>query len=86
MINEGARILDEGVALRGSDIDVIFVYGYGWPAHKGGPMYHADVIGAATVLEQLRALQAEHGAAFEPSPLVERLAAEGGRFSEVVTA
>ncbi len=72
MINEGAHILDEGIALRGSDIDLVWVTGYGWPAHKGGPMFHADHIGLSTVVEQI---PARTGAT--PSPLLVRLAESG---------
>ncbi|RYY29150.1 MAG: 3-hydroxyacyl-CoA dehydrogenase [Sphingomonadales bacterium] len=72
MINEGARILDEGIALRGSDVDLVWTTGYGWPAHRGGPMFHADVIGLNAVVEGLGKI------GIEPSPLLIRLAAEGG--------
>jgi 3-hydroxyacyl-CoA dehydrogenase len=82
MINEGAKILEEGVASRASDIDVIFVYGYGWPIYKGGPMYHADRLGVARVGARLRELQADHGDAFAPAELLKRLAAEGGSFTD----
>ena len=81
LINEGAKILDEGIASRATDIDVIYVYGYGWPATKGGPMYHADQVGLAVIRDRLRALERDHGPAFTPSPLLERLADEGGRFT-----
>lgn len=77
MINEGAEILREGKALRASDIDVIWINGYGWPAYRGGPMYYADEVGLKTIVDQLRALAAEHGERFTPSPLLEQLAAEG---------
>jgi 3-hydroxyacyl-CoA dehydrogenase len=72
MIDEGAKILDEGIALRGSDIDLVWITGYGWPAHTGGPMFHADVIGLRTVVEGLGMI------GLEPSPLLRRLADEGG--------
>ena len=77
LINEGAKILDEGIALRASDIDLVWVTGYGWPAHKGGPMFYADQIGAAKVLEGLKGLPG-----VTPSPLLERLAAANGKFND----
>lgn len=79
VINEGAKVLEEGIALRSSDIDVALQFGYGWPAYRGGPMFEADRIGLPTVLERLKALEASHGERFRPSPLIERLAAEGKR-------
>lgn len=82
MINEGAEILREGKAQRSSDIDIIWINGYGWPAYRGGPMYYADQIGLQTIVDQLRALEAEHGARFKPSALLEQLAAKGQKFSD----
>jgi 3-hydroxyacyl-CoA dehydrogenase len=81
MINEGAKILEEGKAQRASDIDIIWIYGYGWPVYRGGPMFYADTVGLKTVLERLRAFEARFGADFKPAPLLEKLAAEGGSFS-----
>ena len=72
MINEGVKILDEKIARRASDIDVIWVNGYGWPAYRGGPMYYADSIGLDHLLARLAAFQATRGDAFAPSPLLER--------------
>ncbi|CAN5155567.1 3-hydroxyacyl-CoA dehydrogenase NAD-binding domain-containing protein [soil metagenome] len=83
MVNEGARILDEGIASRASDIDIIWVTGYGWPKYSGGPMFWADLQGLPTVLEKLKTLQAAHGEDFTPSPLIERLAAEGKGFGDL---
>jgi len=83
MVNEGAKILEEGIALRASDIDVAWVYGFGWPAWRGGPMYYADSLGAGAVLGLMKRLQARHGRDFAPSRLLERLADEGGRFSDL---
>jgi 3-hydroxyacyl-CoA dehydrogenase len=81
MINEGAKILDEGIAIRASDIDVVWVNGYGWPLYRGGPMHHADHIGLAEVVAKLKA----YGPLMEPnftiSPLLERMAAEGKKFT-----
>ncbi len=82
MVNEGARILDEGIAARASDIDIIWVTGYGWPRYRGGPMFWADLEGLPKVLDRLRALQAAHGDDFAPSPLIERLVADGKQFKD----
>ncbi len=86
MINEGARILAEGIAARPGDIDVIWVYGYGWPAWRGGPMFHADLIGLARIRDRL-ALYAERSgdATLKPAPLLERLAGEGKGFMSLAT-
>tara|TARA_R110002072_G_scaffold25932_8_gene86351 strand:+ start:1540 stop:3609 length:2070 start_codon:yes stop_codon:yes gene_type:complete len=82
MINEGAKILQEGIALRASDIDVVYVYGYGWPVYRGGPMHYANTIGLDQVVEKLRRYQAQSGEAFwEPSALLLNLAEEGQGFS-----
>jgi 3-hydroxyacyl-CoA dehydrogenase len=82
MINEGARILDEGIAARPGDIDVIWVYGYGWPVWRGGPMYYADQLGLAHIRDRL-ALYAERSGdqTLRPAPLISRLAAEGRGFA-----
>ncbi len=82
MINEGAKILAEGKAQRASDIDIVWIYGYGWPVYRGGPMFYADTVGLKTVLEKLRAFQARFGDDFMPAPLLEKLAHEGGAFSK----
>lgn len=82
MINEGAEILRQGKALRASDIDVIWINGYGWPAYRGGPMYYADQTGLQVIVDRLRALEAEYGARFKPSALLEHLAARGQKFSD----
>ncbi|ONG48796.1 3-hydroxyacyl-CoA dehydrogenase [Pseudoroseomonas deserti] len=82
MINEGARILEEGIAARPGDIDVVWLYGYNWPAWKGGPMHHADAVGLAKVAERLSVYAAQTGdATLQPAPLLARLAAEGQGFS-----
>ncbi len=82
MVNEGARILDEGIAARASDIDIVWVTGYGWPKYRGGPMFWADLQGLPAVLARLKALEAAHGSDFAPSPLIERLAAENKSFKD----
>ena len=81
MINEGAKILEEGIAMRASDIDVVYVYGYGWPVYRGGPMHYANSLGLDKVLAKLRHYQALTGDDFwEPSPLLVSLADKGQRF------
>jgi 3-hydroxyacyl-CoA dehydrogenase len=83
MVNEGAKILEEKIAIRASDIDVIWVYGYGWPVYRGGPMYWADQIGLKTVRDKLREFQRATGDAFwAPAPLLTRLADEGKSFTQ----
>ncbi|HEY6642450.1 3-hydroxyacyl-CoA dehydrogenase NAD-binding domain-containing protein [Povalibacter sp.] len=82
LVNEGARILDEGIAQRASDIDVVFLNGYGFPALRGGPMHYADQLGLPDVVRSLRRFAADDdNAAWEPAPLIERLAAEGRTFN-----
>ena len=83
LVNEGAKILDEGLALRPGDIDVIWIYGYGFPVHWGGPMFHADRIGSGAVLEALLRLRDAQGDRFEPAPLLEKLAGQGKAFEDV---
>jgi 3-hydroxyacyl-CoA dehydrogenase len=85
MINEGAHILDEGIAARPGDIDVIWVYGYGWPAWRGGPMYYADRLGLGHVRDRL-SFYAERSSdeSLRPAPLIARLAAEGKGFASTV--
>jgi 3-hydroxyacyl-CoA dehydrogenase len=80
MVNEGAKILDEGIAIRGSDIDVVWVNGYGWPMYRGGPMYWADSVGLAAIVDKVRVYGDRLGGRhWQPSPLLERLAGEGGK-------
>ncbi len=83
MINEGAKILEEGKAIRSSDIDIIWINGYNWPAYRGGPMFYADQIGLDKILGRLQELEATSGAQWKPAALLERLAAEGKRFSDL---
>lgn len=82
IINEGALILEEGIANRGSDLDLIYTLGYGFPAALGGPMHHADALGLPHVLTRLRELQSDFGDYWRPAPLIEKLAAEGRNFSD----
>jgi 3-hydroxyacyl-CoA dehydrogenase len=84
MVNEGARILEEGIAARPGDIDVIWLNGYNWPAWRGGPMFWADTIGLDIIVKRLEAQAAESGdKALEPAPLLRRLATEGKGFSSL---
>ena len=82
LVNEGARILDEGIAQRASDIDTIYLNGYGFLAWRGGPMWQADRMGAAQVAERSRAYAAKYGRRWATAPLVDTLAASGGTFAE----
>jgi 3-hydroxyacyl-CoA dehydrogenase len=81
MLNEAAKILEERIADRASDIDVIWSAGYGWPRAKGGPMYYADCLGPVVVRDTLRALARRHGARFAPARLLEQLAEANGHFT-----
>ncbi|MBV8308214.1 MAG: enoyl-CoA hydratase/isomerase family protein [Gammaproteobacteria bacterium] len=83
LVNEGARILEEGIAIRASDIDVVYVYGYGFPAWRGGPMFWAEQAGLTRVVETMRRLAPTHGARWGPAALLERLAREGSGFGSV---
>ncbi len=81
MVNEGAKILDEKIAIRPSDIDVIWVYGYGWPVYRGGPMFWADSIGLKALRDRLLEFKKQSGDAFwTPAPLLDRLASGGRGF------
>lgn len=82
LINEGAKILQEGIARRSSDIDVIYLNGYGFTAWRGGPMFYADSLGLDKVLARIREFHQRFGAWWEPAPLLEKLAAEGRRFAD----
>ncbi|WP_421682724.1 3-hydroxyacyl-CoA dehydrogenase [Stutzerimonas urumqiensis] len=82
LVNEGAKILEEGIAQRSSDIDVIYLNGYGFPAFRGGPMFYADSVGLDQVLARIEELHARCGDWWKPAPLLEKLAAEGRTFSD----
>ena len=82
MINEGAKILEEGKAQRASDIDIVWINGYGWPVYRGGPMFYADTVGLKTVLAKLKEFQAKFGDDFKPAALLEKMAAEGRPFTK----
>jgi 3-hydroxyacyl-CoA dehydrogenase len=82
LINEGAKLLDEGIALRASDIDVVYLNGYAFPAWRGGPMFYADTLGLDRVLARLAEFEQRHGAGFwSPAALLKRLADSGKTFS-----
>jgi len=83
MINEGAKIIEEGKAQRASDIDIVWINGYGWPVYRGGPMFYADLVGPDKVLAKLREFEATMGADFTPAPLLESVAAEKRRFQDL---
>ncbi|MGD0317517.1 MAG: 3-hydroxyacyl-CoA dehydrogenase NAD-binding domain-containing protein [Xanthobacteraceae bacterium] len=83
MINEGAKILAEGKAQRASDIDIVWINGYGWPVYRGGPMFYADLIGPDKVLAKLREFEATMGADFTPAPLLERVVTENKRLQDL---
>ena len=83
MINEGAKILEEGKAQRASDIDIIWINGYGWPVYRGGPMFYADLVGPDKVLAKMKEFEATMGEDFKPAPLLERLVAEKKQFQNL---
>jgi 3-hydroxyacyl-CoA dehydrogenase len=80
LANEGAQVLEEGYAIRASDIDVIYCHGFGFPRHRGGPMFYADTVGLPTVLSRVNAYREQFGDYWKPSPRLERLVAEGKGF------
>jgi 3-hydroxyacyl-CoA dehydrogenase len=82
LVNEGARILEEGYALRAVDIDIIYLTGYGFPAHRGGPMWYADTVGLKKVYDRICEFHKQHGELWEPAPLLKRLAEEGKGFAD----
>ena len=84
LINEGARILDEGIAIRPCDIDIVYINGYGFPEVTGGPMFWADQQGLDNILADIKKFQEEYGGdVWEPAPLLERLVAEGKNFASL---
>jgi 3-hydroxyacyl-CoA dehydrogenase len=80
LANEGARVLEDGYASRAGDIDVIYCYGFGFPRHRGGPMFYADTIGLPAVLARVRDYRTRFGDYWSPAPLIERLVAQGQGF------
>ena len=83
LINEGAKILEEGLALRPLDIDIIWIYGYGFPRYRGGPMFYADLVGVGKINDAMSRLYDEHGEWLKPAPLLEKLAKEGKGFGDL---
>ena len=83
LVNEGARILEQGIALRAVDIDIVYVHGYGFPAYRGGPMWYADTVGLKQVYERVRQFEQQHGDMWTPAPLLKRLAESGKTFNEL---
>jgi 3-hydroxyacyl-CoA dehydrogenase len=87
LVNEGAKILEEGIAQRASDIDVIYIYGYGFPVYRGGPMFYADTVGLKQVYDRVCAFNDEARKQYpaddrwEPAPLLKKLAESGGKFN-----
>ena len=85
LANEGARVLEEGYALRPGDIDVIYAYGFGFPRYRGGPLFYADTIGLPTVLRRVTEYRARFGNYWTPAPLLERRVAEGRGFYDTAS-
>lgn len=83
IINLGARLVEEKIVLRPSDLDVIWVKGFGWPLYRGGPMFYADLVGLDRILDRLKAFQAQYGDEFAPAPLLEQLTKGGNGFSSL---
>ena len=81
LVNEGARILEEGYALRAVDIDIVYLSGYGFPAYRGGPMWFADTVGLKKVYERVCEFHRQHGEIWEPAPILKKLAEQGGTFA-----
>ena len=81
LINEGARILQEGYAIRSSDIDIIYIYGYGFPAFRGGPMHYADKVGLKEVYNRICQFEKEQGFWWQPAPLLKELAETNQTFA-----
>ena len=82
LVNEGARLLEEGFALRAVDIDIIYINGYGYPAHRGGPMWYADTVGLDRVYARVLEFERLHGKLWTPAPLLKELATAGKRFAD----
>jgi 3-hydroxyacyl-CoA dehydrogenase len=84
LVNEGARVLEEGVALRPVDIDIVFLHGYGFPAWRGGPMFYADTIGLGEVLARIREFEKQFGSdLWRPAPLLQELAVSRKTFGSL---
>jgi 3-hydroxyacyl-CoA dehydrogenase len=83
LVNEGARILEQGYALRAVDIDIIYLNGYGFPAYRGGPMWYADTVGLKKVYQRICEFQKQHGELWTPAPLLQRLAEQNKTFAKL---
>src|SRR3546814_10639294 len=81
LVNEGAKILEEGIAIRASDVDIVYLFGYGFPVYRGGPMFWAEQIGLDKVLATIRGFHKIHGKFWEPAKLLVQRA-EAGRSEE----
>ncbi len=86
LVNEGARILEDGIALRAGDIDIIYIYGYGFPPYRGGPMWYADTVGLKAVYDRIRQFEQQHGTRWTPAPLLTKLAESGKTFASLDAA
>jgi 3-hydroxyacyl-CoA dehydrogenase len=82
LVNEGARILEEGIALRAVDLDIIYLNGYGFPAYRGGPMWYADTVGLKKVYDRVAEFHQQHGELWQPAPLLKQLAEQGKLFAD----
>jgi 3-hydroxyacyl-CoA dehydrogenase len=82
LVDEGARILEDGIASRAVDLDIIYLNGYGFPAYRGGPMWYADTVGLKTVYARLQEFHRQHGELWEPAPLLKKLAEQGKTFAD----
>ncbi len=83
LINEGARVLDEGFALRAADIDIIYMNGYGFPAYRGGPMFYADRVGLRRIYDRVSEFHRQLGERWAPAPLLARLVQQGKGFTRL---
>lgn len=83
LINEGAKVLEEGIAMRPCDIDIVWLFGYGFPRYRGGPMFYADTVGVKTIYDKMCAFHEQHGELMKPAPLLEKLAKEDKRFADL---
>jgi 3-hydroxyacyl-CoA dehydrogenase len=82
LVNEGARILEEGIALRAVDLDIIYLNGYGFPAYRGGPMWYADTVGLKNVYDRVAEFHQQHGELWQPAPLLKQFAEQGKLFAD----
>jgi len=83
LINEGAKVLEEGIAMRPCDIDIVWLFGYGFPRYRGGPMFYADTVGVKTIHDKMCEFHEQHGELMKPAPLLEKLAKEDKRFADL---